>query len=120
MAQGDDGGWQGFERVIDCDSRNVTGSLTQTPRGWIIDMVTSGIGGALAGYLLIQFLTLLVYMNASVLKPKQPHVLLIQARPRHPRPRPPPHDSLAHTAPADDGRHDAVGVAPRLPWALHP
>ena len=79
MADGDDGGgWQGFERVIDCDSRNVTESSTQTPRGWIIDMVTSGIGGALAGYLLVQFLTLFVYMNAPVLRPKQPHILLIQ------------------------------------------
>ena len=80
MADSDDGGWQGFERVIDCDSdwRNVTETSTQTPRGWIIDMVTSGIGGALAGYLLVQFLTLFVYMNAPVLRPKQPHILLIQ------------------------------------------
>jgi len=80
MADSDDGGWQGFERVIDCDSdwRNVTETSTQTPRGWTIDMVTSGIGGALAGYLLVQFLTLFLYMNAPVLRPKQPHILLIQ------------------------------------------
>jgi len=89
-------GWQGLEREINCAAHNETlemvkqgvGSIeeiVETPRGETIDLVMSCIGGVLSGYLTVQFGTLLMYMNDPVLKPKQPHVLLLQVcRPRTP------------------------------------
>lgn len=81
----DDDGWRGLfgedERQILCTAHNLTldgGDKNPTPRGQPSDLVTSCLGGALCGYLAVQLATLVVYMNAPVLRPKQPHALLLQ------------------------------------------
>ena len=77
--------WQTFAtRQINCNATADLEVLEEgekrivTPRGWIVDMMMSMTGGVLCGYLFVQLLTVLYYMNSHSLKPKQPHVLLWQ------------------------------------------